>query len=489
MKCLRIILVALGVLLPLGSIRAVPRIAAQNALCPELVQEALSLTDNLCQVTGRNQVCYGHSALQAQPQPDIPHFKFDQEGDLADVATLQSLRLSVMDVATGAWGVTLMRLQASLPDSQPDQNVTVVLFGDVEITPQVSGAAAALDATVNATSRINVRQSPATDAAVVARLEPGQPVKVTGRLADSSWLRVSLPDEGGTGWVAAYLLTPGGDVESLGVVEPTEPEYGPMQAFYFQSGHHDAVCDEAPDSGLLVQTPEGVAEVTLLVNEVNIQLGSTAYLQAEPGGDMTVRVIEGDVKVSVGDEMVEVVTGMQTTIPLDDDLKPAGTPTKATAFDPESVRSLPLGLLEEPVELPASAEDEGTLVPTLASDNPAADQPTTEALEDGATPQARRTSVPPTAEPPTAEPPTAVPPPTAEPPTAEPPTAEPPTAAPPPTAIPPTAVPPPTAEPPTSIPPTEEMITICHKGKNTLTIPISALPAHLGHGDTIGPCP
>ena len=32
-------------------------------------------------------------------------------------------------------------------------------------------------------------------------------------------------------------------------------------------------------------------------------------------------------------------------------------------------------------------------------------------------------------------------------------------------------------------------VTICHKGKNTITISSNALPAHLDHGDTVGPCP
>jgi hypothetical protein len=46
---------------------------------------------------------------------------------------------------------------------------------------------------------------------------------------------------------------------------------------------------------------------------------------------------------------------------------------------------------------------------------------------------------------------------------------------------------------PTAAPPDEEgKVTICHKphSKNphTITIPRSALPAHLDHGDTIGPC-
>ena len=32
------------------------------------------------------------------------------------------------------------------------------------------------------------------------------------------------------------------------------------------------------------------------------------------------------------------------------------------------------------------------------------------------------------------------------------------------------------------------LVTICHKG-HTITVDEHALPAHLGHGDTLGPCP
>jgi hypothetical protein len=34
-----------------------------------------------------------------------------------------------------------------------------------------------------------------------------------------------------------------------------------------------------------------------------------------------------------------------------------------------------------------------------------------------------------------------------------------------------------------------EKVTLCHKGKNTITVGAAAVPAHLRHGDTIGPCP
>lgn len=33
-----------------------------------------------------------------------------------------------------------------------------------------------------------------------------------------------------------------------------------------------------------------------------------------------------------------------------------------------------------------------------------------------------------------------------------------------------------------------ENVAVCHKSKKTLVLPESAVEAHLGHGDTLGPC-
>lgn len=35
----------------------------------------------------------------------------------------------------------------------------------------------------------------------------------------------------------------------------------------------------------------------------------------------------------------------------------------------------------------------------------------------------------------------------------------------------------------------QNKVQVCHKGKNTLSLPAPAVQAHLGHGDTMGPCP
>jgi hypothetical protein len=61
--------------------------------------------------------------------------------------------------------------------------------------------------------------------------------------------------------------------------------------------------------------------------------------------------------------------------------------------------------------------------------------------------------------------------------------------------VPPAPEPPPPGPPPPGPPPShdDERVTICHKpgtpAEKTLSIPRPALDSHLGHGDTMGPCP
>ncbi len=374
----RIIIVLLFVMLGLlftAPTTALSQTPSPGGMCPDIVREAYTTTADLCEETGRNQACYGHYLIEAKPQPNISLLKFDQEGDVVGVDQIQSLRLSVMNDKSGAWGISLMRLQANMPDSQPGKNITLLLVGDVEINADTT-VTSTLEAVVNAPENVNVRQSPSVDAGVITNLPPGRMVTADGRLADNSWIRVRLPNNGGTGWVAGSLLTSTSGFDDLDVVEASSRYYTPMQAFTFRSGLNDAQCAEAPDSGLVVKMPEGIAKVTLLINEVDIQIGSTVFFQAQPGGDMILRVIEGSTQVSAFDTTVQVTTGNQTTLPLDESLKAAGPPTPPTPYDPDDVRGLPLELLDqlvppvvsappeiEPVDAAETSSDSGEVKP------------------------------------------------------------------------------------------------------------------------------
>jgi hypothetical protein len=185
---------------------------------------------------------------------------------------MQSLVLSNMDETVSGWGIALMRLQADLPDTLPGQNVTVLLFGDVEIE----------------------------DA--------------------------------------------GGDT--------------PMQAFTFRSGIGDAPCEAAPDSGILIQTPEGAAEVTLVINEAKIILGSTVYLRAVAGEAMTIAVIGGQATVMAFDTTVTVPAGMSASVPIDENRVVSGPPNEAETTPVGLVEDLApvLAVLPEPIIPPGSSE-------------------------------------------------------------------------------------------------------------------------------------
>src|SRR5205085_9355733 len=92
-------------------------VLAQEA-CPALVQQALEYTGQVCAATERNQACYGNLQIEVVPQSDVTDFKFNAPGDITDLASIQALNLSGM-VTPDEWGVTLMSVQANLPDSTP----------------------------------------------------------------------------------------------------------------------------------------------------------------------------------------------------------------------------------------------------------------------------------------------------------------------------------------------------------------------------------
>jgi hypothetical protein len=314
-----------------------------------LVDAALQLTGQSCQGLNRNQACYGHALLSANPRAGSDLFSFSESGDVEDLAKIQTLRLSGMDLTAGTWGVALMELRANLPSARPE-NITVVAFGDVALDNAVLPQTRA-EVQVRANTAINVRMAPTTQAGPVGALRPGQTVTAVERTADSAWLRVLLPDSEQTGWVFADLVGGAADaVQGLNVAASTTTYFTePMQAFYFQSGAPNPDFAELPPNGLLIQTPEGVGEVQLLINEINIQLGSTVFFEATPGGQMIVSTLEGHADVRAFGLESRAYAGTQVTVPLTADLKPAGPPSQPQPYNLARLQNLPLGLLKKTV--------------------------------------------------------------------------------------------------------------------------------------------
>lgn len=381
-----VLLILVLPVLPVYSARIEPpgEYVIREHTCPEIVQTAWENVDRVCEGAGRNEACYGHILLDAQPQPGVERFEFDEEGNVVEVSDLRSLRLSTMDLLNGYWGVALLRIQANLPAAAIEDNVSLLLFGDVEI--ENTGGNMPTVEVINASNfdTINIRYSPSTSAAVLGALAQDEIMLATGRWTDS-WVRVELPDRAIPGWVYAPLISAvDGDLDSLAEVEVTSTYYGPMQAFYFESGTNDAACPEAPNSGILIQTPEGVAEVTLLINEVDIQLGSTVYFQATSDTEMTVSTLEGHATVTVGDETQTAVAGTQVTIPMANGVA-AGPPSRPRPYDMDSLKGLPVTHIGRPVTItePLTEEEIETALENLPSNDSSVENPSTGAPPPG----------------------------------------------------------------------------------------------------------
>src|SRR5690606_37326582 len=119
-------------------------------------------------------------------------------------------------------------------------------------------------------SRVDWEANPGFESAHFT--EPGDLIEVTALrslrlspLEEDVWgivemhLQANLPDEE-TQTIKLILF---GDVELENNAEDTQ--WRPMQAFYFQS-HSTPACEGVPTSGLVIQTPEGVGEVSFLIN-------------------------------------------------------------------------------------------------------------------------------------------------------------------------------------------------------------------------------
>ena len=336
-------------------------IAAAQGICPPIIQNALAAANVQCAGVGRNQVCYGNSALEAEAQPDASAFAFENVGDIEEVAEVRRLKLAGLDAESGVWGLALMQIQANIPNTLPGQNVTVMLFGDSEIRNAATSVSQQVpiqqQQTIAASQNVNVRELPSTAGRILGTVAPGTAITATGRTADSTWTRVVFGEQ--IGWIAANLLASAEASENLTPVEPEAKQFGPMQAFYFTAGIGQTACNEVPGNGMLVQTPAGVGSIELAVNEVQVEMGSTVYFTVNEAREMAVYSLEGGARVTAGETTRTSVEGTRVRIPLNEDLVAASEPLEIESYaDNDTLDDLPIDILERDIDIHTPLADE-----------------------------------------------------------------------------------------------------------------------------------
>jgi hypothetical protein len=230
----------------------------------------------------------------------------------------------------------------------------MLVFGDVQIQNAVTPPASTLQVTV--AKATNALSKP-VNGSLVGKLAANASATATGRLKDDSWLRVQVPGKDSntplTGWIAVKSIPSGINVDSLDVIDPAAPVYGPMQAFYFQTGIGEQACKAAPPNGVLIQTPRGGPKITMVMNDAKLTMNGSAFVNSDK--DMTISTFNGSVTVEAKGQTQIVPAGLQVELPLATDGKVSGPPEKPTAFKAQDFLNLSVPLQTLPIPVAASS--------------------------------------------------------------------------------------------------------------------------------------
>ncbi len=315
--------------------------------CAPLVEEALQVLGSSCAEVGRNEVCYGHTMVNATFRDDADGVRFSSSGDISPLIDIDTLVTEPIDLDAGTWGVAMMRLQADLPDLDADSSMTIVVFGDTEVISAVDPTVAALPqcSVENESCRnLNIYAGAGANRDVVSVFPIGEQAVVNGRNENGDWVR--LFRNGSLGWLPTAELTTTCAIETLAIVDEstdTSTLYTqPMQAFTLQTNNNSS-CEDAPD-GLLVESPTG-QRAHVMVNGVELEFASTGFLSGDADGNLLVSGIDGEITVKALLETVQVLPGFETRIPLLDGL-PIDVPEIPFEIVDFSLQRLPEGVLE-----------------------------------------------------------------------------------------------------------------------------------------------
>jgi hypothetical protein len=301
--------------------------AQDTGICSTLVDRALSHIGNNCANMGLNTVCYGHNDLSAVFADDS---MLEDPADRADLLPLASLQTMPFDSANEAWGISVLNIQANLPNTLPGQAVKMVLLGDVYIEDETEADRALLyleeSVAVDVQTDIaDVFAEPidfgVSSLSIVGHVSAGETLEADGLSSTGEWVRVTFSfaterGQSATAWVLREDLVEDVMLDTLPVIGPGS--YTPMQAFYFSTGVGQADCNELPPSSILVQGPEAY-EVTIRANGADINISSTVLLQTSSSNDMmSLTTISGFARVNPNSpEELIIPAGYSATVCLD----------------------------------------------------------------------------------------------------------------------------------------------------------------------------
>lgn len=306
-------------------------VAQTPPTCPANVLLAFARMSAACAAVGLDEVCYGSGTVSAETfdagAPTLQH-----AGDHVPAASLQEVTAAS---EPGTWSTALLSLRASLDRSQR-QTLTMILFGSATLTNQVTPEPETPVLTIGSA---NLRAEPRSDSPILARVNVNETLVANGRY-EAGWLRVFVPNMNAVGWVSTDVIQ---NAASLPLTQVESWDYHrPFEIISFSSGAQDAPCEGAPGSGMLVQSPDVVHPVSLmLAPTLGFRLAGTAYLQGDTEDRLTIQVIDGFALISDGTREVYTPAGAQVVATFGAEIGVSD----AQPFDEAAVKNLPIANL------------------------------------------------------------------------------------------------------------------------------------------------
>ena len=321
--------------------------AAQEEACPAAVQAVLAEAASVCSGVEASQGCLAHAPAEVVPLGEVP-LVFADPGDEISLESLYSLHLGGLVPDTGEWGVAMLRV----PTDAAGRDAVLVLSGDADLRNSCS---ALMQQEVHIMLETEFRSGPGSNYPSLGMLPVGTTVLVNACNCTGNWLRAIGPDEQ-VGWVWSGSINELNDPDALPVVRRDTPVYGPMQAFCFRSALTEPPCVGAPENGLLIQAPPGTEPAHLRINQIDLGLSSTVFIQSQPGYTFNLEVLDGLASVTLDEFTLNAPRGVRVVVPLTADNTPAG-PAILEWIEPADVAAVPIALLPIPVDVSASVPD------------------------------------------------------------------------------------------------------------------------------------
>lgn len=332
--------------------------AMAQDVCPADVIRAFARAGAACSDVERNHVCYGNGTVTGVFDASNED-EFSLVGERASTGLLQQLIVASEDELS----VASMQLQLSLINTQPGRNVSLIASGDVTLTNQVPVRPTIL---VESTGLLTIRELPDSEAAMIEQYPLRTTVTANGLYSEGGWLRVEVPDSSEIGWVSLEIISTVGDINTLNIVEIDSPFLRSFQLMSISTGIDDARCEGAPESGVLIQSPNIVDAVEMTINGVDLLLAGTVFLQSAPDAGMILRQIDGQTLIRMASGTQWLVSGGEVSIPLDSSLTVSGELSETQPFVAENLVGVPVNNLNYRVRVPDVPTQE--VIDTLIAD-------------------------------------------------------------------------------------------------------------------------